>query len=76
MHQINIPSPKACGGDHVQRAARLVAGVDSPQGFERAVIKTLHANAQSVHASRAVLGEAAALSATGVTFQRDLDIAG
>ena len=76
MHQIDVPSLEAGSGDHVQRAARLVAGVDPPQGMECAVIKTLHANTESVHASRPVLGEAATLGATGVTFQCDLDMAG
>ena len=76
MHQINIPSLEAGGGGHVQRAASLVARVDPPQGFERAIVKTLHANAESVHARCPVLGEAAALSATRVTLQRDLDMAG
>ena len=76
MHQINVPSREAGSGDHVQRAACLAAGVDPPQDMERAVIKALHANTESVHASRPVLGEATALGATGVTFQRDLDMAG
>ncbi|KAG1452868.1 hypothetical protein G6F57_015856 [Rhizopus arrhizus] len=74
VHQVDVEIVVARVLRHLHRALGLATVVDAAQALEHRVVETLDAEAEAVHAGRAVAVEAAVFGGARVGFQGDLGI--
>ena len=72
VHQVEVDVVEAGVLRQLHRGLGLAAVVDAAQALQAAVVEALDAEAEAVHAGRAVHLEAAVLGGAGIGFQRDL----
>ena len=70
--QIDVAETGVLSADH--RRPSPLGVMDSAQALKAAIIETLHAETQAVHAGREITGEAVVFGGTGVAFQGDFAI--